>query len=295
MSTDGYREIRLRDGRRLAYVEYGDAAGQPIVWCHGSPSSRAEGSLVLQSHALASGLRVIMPDRPGMGQSDFQRGRQIIDWPRDVLDLATALGLDTFAVIGSSGGAPYAAACGALIPDRVRAIGLLGGLAPLDRPDIMASVPGPLRLMFRLARYTPPLLGGLFRLNLRMMRAGGERAGERMAASFPEPDRSLFARPEVRHGFMACFEEACRRGVRGPVQDVALLAKPWGFDLGQIAVPVLLWHGERDGNVPVAHGRHLAKSIPGCRATFYPNEAHLSLLLNHHNEILGSLAGVGVA
>ena len=90
---------------------------------------------------------------------------------------------------------------------------------------------------------------------------------------------------------MACFQESCRQGPRGPVLDVGLMARPWGFDLAAIKVPVLLWHGERDRNVPAAHGRYLAGAISTCRATFYPDEAHLSLPRNHQREILSALAG----
>ena len=95
---------------------------------------------------------------------------------------------------------------------------------------------GPLRVMVRLGRFAPPVLRGFFRLNLRAMRGGGQRGHERMAASFPEPDRSLLQRPEVRDGFMACFQESCRQSARGPVWDVGLMTRPWGFDLAAIKV-----------------------------------------------------------
>jgi pimeloyl-ACP methyl ester carboxylesterase len=288
--VSSFREVRLRDGRSLAYAEFGNPGGRPIIHCHGAPSSRVEGDLLFDSAAAAElGVRIIIPDRPGMGRSDFKPGRRIVDWPSDVLELADDLGLEKFAVLGESGGSPYACACAALIPGRVRALGLLNGLAPFDAPGTFAAVSGPLRVMFRLARFAPPLLRGLFSLNIRAMRGGAERASERMAASFPEPDRSLLQRPEVRNGFLACFLEACRQGQRGPVWDVGLIARPWGFDLARIMVPALLWQGERDANVPAAHGRYLVGAIPGCRATFFPEEAHLSLPLNHQREILEAL------
>jgi pimeloyl-ACP methyl ester carboxylesterase len=296
VSNSAYREIKLRDGRTLAYAEHGSPSGQPIIYCHGVPSSRVEGDLIINDTTAASlGLRIIVPDRPGMGHSDYQAGRRILDWPDDVLDLATALGLDTFAVLGSSGGAAYAAACGARIPKRVYVVGLLGGVAPADAPGVMASMSGLLRMMFRLARFAPAVLGGLFRLNLRAMRRGGARAGQRMAAWAPEPDRTLLQRADIRDGFMACFEEACRQGTRGPVADMRLIARPWGFDLATVNVPVLLWHGERDRNVPVEHGRYLAGAIPNCRATIYADEAHLSVPLNHQKAILGALAAASSA
>src|SRR5256714_59094 len=292
MANSEWREIRLRDGRVLAYAEYGSPRGLPIIHCHGTPSSRVEGDLMFSGTMAAElGVRIIVPDRPGMGRSDYQPARRIVDWPNDVLELATALEFDTFAVLGSSGGAPYAAACGALIPRRIRVIGLLGGVAPLGGPGVFAAMSAPLRIMVRLARFAPVVLRGLFRLNLRAMRSGGQRGSDRMAASFPEPDRSLLQRPEIRDGFMACFRESCRQGPRGPVWDLGLMACPWGFDLAGIKVPLLLWQGERDRNVPASHGRYLASAISTCRATFYPDEAHLSLLLNHQREILSALAG----
>lgn len=290
------RVIRLRDGRALAYAEYGTPHGVPVIYCHGAPSSRVEANLSLREIAADLGVRLIVPDRPGMGDSDVQRGRRIVDWPSDVVELATSLHLDTFAVLGSSGGAPYAAACAALIPARVRAVGLIGGLGPFDAPGASASLSAPLRLLFRLARYAPPLLRILFRFNLKMLPKGGDHGTERMVSSFPEPDRTLLRqRPDVRRAFIACFEEACKRGVEGPVWDLGVLTRPWGFELAKIPVPVMLWHGERDGNVPVSHGRYLAETIPGCRATFYPDEAHLSLLVNHCREMLASLNALAAA
>jgi pimeloyl-ACP methyl ester carboxylesterase len=288
MSAD-CRQIRLRDGRALAYSEYGSPDGQPILHCHGAPSSRVEGNLLFDNTALVDlGVRVIIPDRPGIGGSDFQPGRRIVDWPSDVLELTAALSIDQFAVLGESGGSPYAAACAMFIPTRVRSLGLIGCVAPLDAPGVFAAMHQPLKAMFWIARRARPILSPLLALNLRL--ASSREAATRMAASFPEPDRSLMQqRPEVGPGFVACFVEACRRGTRGPAWDMGLIARGWGFDPSQIRVPTLLWHGERDGNVPAAHGRYLAKVIPNCGAAFYPGEGHLSLPLNHHREMLTAL------
>src|SRR5262245_53663208 len=101
---DDLRTIALRDGRRLAYLELGRPNGTPVIHCHGTPSSRVEGALVYGTAAGDAGLRVIVPDRPGVGESDFQPGRRIVDWPADVVDLAEAIDLQRFAVLGSSGG-----------------------------------------------------------------------------------------------------------------------------------------------------------------------------------------------
>jgi pimeloyl-ACP methyl ester carboxylesterase len=285
------QETRLRDGRILAFAEYGSPSGRAVIWCHGVPSSRVEGDLIINGPlASAMGLRVIVPDRPGMGRSTHQRARQLRDWPDDVVELAALLGLERFSVLGSSGGGPYAIACGVKYPGRVRAVGLLGSVAPADAPGMMRAMSGPLRLMFRLARFAPAILRTVYRLNLRALERGGERAAERMARWAPEPDRVLLQRPEIRDGFTACFVEACREGTAGPALDVRLIAQPWGIDVTALRVPTFLWHGELDRNVPVMAGRHLASAVPNCRATFYPQEAHLSLPFNHQEEILRALA-----
>ena len=288
MSVD--RSVRLRDGRTLTYREYGNSSGTPIVHCHGVPSSRAEGDLIIDAGIVSRlGLRIIVPDRPGVGASDAQPGRRIVDWPDDVRDLTHQLGMSRVIVIGSSGGAPYALACGARLPDVVHVVGVIGGVAPPESPGGLAVMTRPMRVMFKLARSAPALLRGLYRLQRRAIRRAGDRSTERLAAWAPEPDRTLLLRKEIARGFIGCFEEATRRGPAGAVADNALISRPWGFSLSDVRVPVLLWHGERDHNVPVAAGRYLAATLPNCRATFYPEEAHLSVLLNRQQEILSAL------
>ena len=285
MADRDYQSIKLRDGRRLAYAEFGDPVGEPIIHCHGTPSSRAEGELTLRgSCARQLGLRVIIPDRPGMGGSDFLRNRRIVDWPSDVLELADALRVERFAMLGSSGGAPYALVCGALIPERVCVVGVIGGVAPIDAPGLF---PRRTRFLSQMMRVAAPIMRGLIRLQLLALRSRKVRKG--MANAFPEPDRTLFQREDIRDRFIGCLEECCRNGPRGAVWELGMFSQPWGFQLTKVTVPVLLWQGERDGNVSAAHARFLAAALPHCQARFYPDDAHLSVMLNHHQEIFGEI------
>src|ERR1700733_15369759 len=159
MAGRDYQSIKLRDGRTLAYGEFGDPAGAPIIYCHGTPSSRAEGELTLRgSCAGPLGLRVIIPARPGMGGSDFLRKRRIVDWPSDVLELADALQIERFAMLGSSGGAPYALVCGAMIPERVSVVGVIGGVAPIDAPGLFSPRT---RFLSQMVRVAAPIMRGL--------------------------------------------------------------------------------------------------------------------------------------
>lgn len=281
-------ELRLRDGRILAYADYGSRSGLPIIRCHGAPSSRLEGALTVAA-AVEAGVRMIVPDRPGMGRSDFQVRRRVDDWPGDVLQLADALAIDRFAVLGVSAGAPYALACGARIPGRVRVIGLVSGVAPLHAPGVLAAMNGPSRSLYWMSRRAPWVLRAALRLMRRALR-DANRSGARMAASFPEADLRVLRQPGMREHLTAVVQEALRQGARGAAWDMGLVARAWGFELASVDAPVLLWQGEQDRNVPAIHGRYLAGAIPGCRATFYADEGHLSLFVNRQQEILGALA-----
>ena len=118
------KRIELSDGRYLAISEYGAPGGEPVFFFHGWPGARLQGQLA-DEPAKKLNIRFISPDRPGFGLSDFQPGRSILDWPKDILDLADSLGLDQFAVLGLSGGAPYALACAYAIPEQLTAVGII--------------------------------------------------------------------------------------------------------------------------------------------------------------------------
>jgi len=123
--------ILLSDGRRLSFQESGSADGHPVLYFHGFPGSRLEAGFA-DPAAKRHSLRIIGVDRPGFGLSDFQPGRRLIDWPHDVTQLADALNIKRFAVLGVSGGGPYAAVCAFKIPSRLTVAGI-GGRIGSDR------------------------------------------------------------------------------------------------------------------------------------------------------------------
>jgi pimeloyl-ACP methyl ester carboxylesterase len=279
--------IRLRDGRQLGFAEWGVSGGAPVLFFHGWPGSRLEGRLGDEA-ARASGVRLIAIDRPGMGLSDFQRRRTLVDWPDDVVELAAALGLDRFAVLGISGGGPYAAACAWKRSDRLTDAGIVSGLAPLDAP-------GAIEGMGRLNRLSLQLAGrvGLLR---RMLMAATARSVGRQPARVLERgvatavDKEYLNRPEVREILGGSLTEAFRNGGRGPAWEMGLYPRPWGFRLEDIRAPVHLWHGEADANAPITMGRYLATSIPECWASYFPGEGHLHFI-DRLPEILTAVSG----
>ena len=124
--------ITLSDDRRLGYAEYGDPQGWPLMFFHGTPGSRVMARFA-GPKARELGLRLIAPDRPGFGLSDFQPQRRLLDWAKDVEELADALNLEQFSVVGVSGGGPYVAVCAWKLGERLISAGIVSGLAPEDR------------------------------------------------------------------------------------------------------------------------------------------------------------------
>ncbi|MFC1530325.1 alpha/beta fold hydrolase, partial [Gemmatimonadota bacterium] len=129
------QQVTLKDGRTLGYDEYGAPGGTPIFYFHGHPGSRIEWPYFHSDNdAIEMNARIIAADRPGHGLSDSKRGRQILDWPDDVVELADALGIERFAILGCSGGGPYAAACAFRIPERLTATAIVCGMGPAEAP-----------------------------------------------------------------------------------------------------------------------------------------------------------------
>lgn len=286
-ASDPARTLRLGDGRRLTWCEYGAAGGQPVVYCHGWPSSRLEAAF-LDVAAASAGLRLIAVDRPGFGGSDYQPTRRLLDWPQDVVALVNYLGVNRFAMIGVSGGAPYALACAAHLRDRVVAVTIVAGLGPLCGASAVAMSPSR-RSLLDAARQRPRLLMAiLFALRLWLRWLPGSFIGT-FARGYPPCDRTLTTIASHRAQWRAMVLEAFRHGGRGPLHDAALLADEWGFDPAMIRCPTALWHGERDSIVPIAVGRLLAERIPGCHAHFLADDGHFSTVIGHAGSILTSL------
>jgi pimeloyl-ACP methyl ester carboxylesterase len=277
--------LSLHDGRRLGYAEYGDPDGTPGLSFHGHPGSRLEPRFA-DAAAASAGLRVVALDRPGYGLSDFQPDRRILDWPGDVAEAADALGFDRFAVLGSSGGGPYALACAYALPERVTRAGVISGVGPYNAPGATDGMRWQNRIGFQVGARFPPLARFVMRSMERALRARPERTLDAIAAAMSPRDAEIARRPEVREILGADIAEAFRQGSRGAALDVVLLGRPWGFRLDEIRTPVFLWQGDDDVLVPPAMGRHLAEQLPDCRATFFPGEGHL-LFVDHMAEIVG--------
>ena len=278
------QQIELQDGRVLGYAEYGAPDGVPVFYFHGFPSSRLDWQFFdCEDPVTELNARIIAADRPGFGLSDSQRGRRMLDWPADVAALADALQIDRFAVLGVSGGGPYAAACAIKIPGRLTRTGLVCGMGPADAPGMQDgsswAIPGQFSLMRRLILMLTSM--GLSR--------DPDQFLSRSLETFSEPDRQLLDQAELAQVFVEGMQEAFRSGIGGANHEAGLYTQPWGFQLQEIDAEVHLWHGGLDNNVPISVGRFVADAIPNCNARFYEEDGHLTLPHNRMKEILGAL------
>jgi pimeloyl-ACP methyl ester carboxylesterase len=275
------------DGSAIAVESAGEPGGAPVLLCHGLADTRLS-ARELAPVALELGLRVIVPDRPGIGGSDPRWLGRVVDWVRDaelVLDRSQA---GAAALVGISGGGPFAAACAAAIPGRVSSLTLI---APLGAPDWPTSgmAPGE-RMSLRVARQAPGF-GGWFLGRLAALARADPGLFLRVATSeLPASDRQAIGEPGLRDAFVANYTEAFRRGSQGVAQDLRVLTRPWGFRLDAITVPTVIHHGDADNTVPLQHARRYAAAIPGAGLRVYPGLGHFSII-GAMREILAPLAG----
>ena len=282
------RVVRLADGRRMGFSEYGAQDGRPVFFFHGFGTTRVicppDEQLVV-----SLGLRLIAVDRPGIGLSEPLPGRTLLDWPRDVAELADLLGIGPFSIIGWSGGGPYALACGYALPERVSAVGLVSSPAPLTG----TQESGYLRRLDRNAVRAAGKAPWVIRLALwhwgRPQRRDATRFFEESVADMGAADQAVLAEPELRDRMIANSAELYRQGGRGMYDEGLVLARPWGFELTDIKVPVSVWHGALDETVPMAMAEYLCRSMPTVQAKILPEEGH-HLLYRRWPEILAALA-----
>ncbi|HVX20603.1 MAG TPA: alpha/beta hydrolase [Acidimicrobiales bacterium] len=288
LSGPGDRTVQLPDGRTLGYVELGDPRGVPVVNCHGGLSCRLDVEAA-DGPARQAGVRLLSPDRPGIGRSSRCPDRTIGSWARDVVDFADRSGVERFAVMGWSFGGPYAAACAALCPDRVLATALVAGGVPLDWPSASKGFENRTdALMYRLCRSAPwlasPLLWAGGEVAARAPRLWMRTASRAMAPS----DLDAISR-DGTDAFVRSIAEGLRRP-GGVVDDYVAYGRPWGFAYEDIPGPVYVWQGEEDTFLPVTWSQEAARRIPNATLRMVPGKGHM-VARDCWGEIFADLVG----
>ncbi len=287
-SHAGDAVLTLSDGRRLTYRLSGALDGQPLVALHGTPGSRLKFTIA-DGIAQARGICLIAPDRWGYGATDPHPRPTLATYARDVAALADHLGVQRFAVMGVSGGGPYATAVAAELGDRVTALALAAPVGPIAG-EADTEITAFHRLCFGALAHRPAMVGAVFGV-FRAVLGVAPNVGMRMAMlRVAAADRRVLGQSDVRMRLAATFIEGLRPGVAGPVGDLSLFGREWSIDLARISAPSRLWLGTTDQNVPRSAARRLAARVPGCSLVELPGEGHL-WIANNYATVLGWIAG----
>jgi pimeloyl-ACP methyl ester carboxylesterase len=269
------------DGRTLAVEDAGDRDGRPVMVHVGTPGGRRLYGPRMLADAERRRLRLISYDRPGYGGSTPQPGRSMADCASDVRVICAALGIESLPMSGSSGGGPHVLACAALLPDLVPAVVSMASPAPYDADGLDW-----------LAGFSPAAIEEI-RLTLNdrsearayfeqergtIVTVSPAQAASGTQAGTPGDDLALAA------DRAAAMQLALAPGIEGLWDDAVAQLTPWGFDVAQISVPVLLVHGDADPVAPFSHAQWLASRIPGAETWFFDGEGH-SIRENHIEDV----------
>jgi pimeloyl-ACP methyl ester carboxylesterase len=262
VADEAYHVVQLRDGRRLSYAQYGDPDGFAIRNAHGGLACRLDVAAAAPA-AERCGVRLISPDRPGVGRSDPQPGRTVLDWARDVTELLDRLDVDRFAVMGWSLGGQYAAAVGYALPPRVTRAAIIAGALPLTEPGAFDGLPTIDRTYIRMSRGAPWGARLCFRA-MGLAAACAPRLYGWLAARDLGTADGAVLRADGFTTFAHMSHEALRQP-RGVVEEYRAMVRPWGFAPEDIRVPVDIWAGTDDQLLDSSWPGELARRIP--RAT----------------------------
>lgn len=284
--------LTLNNGDTLSYSISGSSSpsATPLIYFHGFPSSRYE-SLGLGPWATKFNVRVISPDRPGLGLSTHDPYRTLLDYPPQIAQLTKHLGLRQYRIVGGSGGGPYAVACAYALPrDELKATGIPAGMGPTK--DGVADLQLASRILIQATRYTPGLVerfvdyttGRTFRSpDINALR----KAMKKLLNWLPRKEREKMERdPGTLDNVIKVLQAHFRQGSAGFVTDSRVLAQDWGFKLEDIKGKVWFWYGGQDQNTPARLGREMAAKIEGSRLKVWDKDDHFSLFINHGDEIM---------
>ncbi|MGH3582760.1 MAG: alpha/beta fold hydrolase, partial [Mycobacterium sp.] len=278
--------------RQIGFAEFGDPQGRAIFWLHGTPGARRQIPAEARAYAELEHIRLIGVDRPGIGSSTPHQYSNVLAFADDLRVIADTLGIDDFAVIGLSGGGPYALATAAAMPERVVVAGILGGVAPYIGEDAIAS--GLMNLgsnvapILEVAGLPIRLVAGTL---IKFLGPVASPALEIYARISPEGDRRLLGRPEFKAMFLDDLLNGTRKQLAAPFADIVVFVRDWGFRLDEVKVPVHWWHGDKDHIVPFEHGAHSVARLPEASMTVLPGESHLGGL-GRAEEILRTMLEV---
>lgn len=284
--------ILLPDGRKLAYVIYGSATGQPVLYFHGTPSSRLEPTIVnvygtdLNSLLDKYNIKLISIDRPGMGLSTFNAKGSFISFANDVEYLKTHLNIGQCKVLCWSGGGPFALAMAYQYPEQVKGTYIIAGFTLRFEGDVYKKMHAN-KLYFGACKNLPTITRWVINI---VVRRKFKKTVSRKITGLPDVDHNLISEiAKLTHVSQVTLQEACRQGCKGAVYEGAMYFKSFGFALSGIKQPVHFWWGDKDSAVIRYHSEAIGHEVVKNRLYYKPGEGHLSIYVKYFEEVLENL------
>jgi pimeloyl-ACP methyl ester carboxylesterase len=275
-------------GGAFAWREFGDPGGTPLLFWHGWPGSSAQG-IFLHDLGVRHHLRILAPDRPGVGASASRRGRSFVDVARLAEAFLDEQGIGPCEVVGLSGGGPYALATAWALPTRVTQTVVICGAPPTDSPSERRHFNPGYRAMLAIERLLPGALRAALIPGAWIGQVRVPWPALRLALRFLGPrDRLALDDCERFEFFYPAFHNAMRSGGQGLYEDGQCYGRPWSFPVEEILSPVRVWHGSQDTNFSHILARDLAARLPNA-ACFLRDEGHYSLPVFCGEEIVTDL------
>lgn len=278
--------IVLNDGRQLCYKEYGDPNGIPLIHCHSVVGCREEIPYHGAQIAKVKGIRLIVPDRPGFGQSDSVKHFSFVTWVEDLKQLLDSLHIQSCYVMGYLMGAVYACASALLLPDRVKHLTLISfGVIPETKEDFAEMTPL-YRVANKMARDFPTVHEVMISLMRRSILHSADKYFKELLATSASGDMTLFAKAGFKERMFAIVTESFKQGSKGCAKEItnAMSKNGWGYNVEDIITPVTMWNGQQDAHFPYILSQKLAKKFQHVTTHSFPDQGHF-LFYSHGEQI----------
>lgn len=287
-------EIRLKDGRVFGLATYGDPAGAPVLALHGAPASRLMYE-VADDSARAAGLFLICPDRPGYGLSPLDEQPTLIKRVEQLEAIADHLGLERFAIVAVSGGAPYAVALASRLGKRVTAMALVSPMGPIA--DMYRArgasgnrdLPRSQHWFFTRLPKSGKALSAAAMIAARGFRFSPRLSVRAFSRLLPVADSEILRRPHVQASLIRMTEGGLKQGVAGGLADLQIFSQPWDVDFSAVRARTVLWQGTDDSIVPVKAALWLGRQLPDCSIEIVEGFGHY-WIYDNIGAVLGRLA-----
>lgn len=286
--------LTLADGRTLSYAVYGPGDGEPVVYFHGTPSSKLEPMLLyaygvnVEKLLMKFKLQIIAIDRPGMGESSFNPNGTFETFCGDVKALTDHLQIKKCSCIAWSGGGPFALSFASAFPNIVNGIFIITGFTlSMGDKEVFNKMHGN-KLYFGAARRIPTILRWVMNIVLKRELKKGL---PQWLSKLPKVDNDLMSEPQKLKALAeSTAKEACRQGAKGAVYEAALYFNNYPFILSEIKQPVHFWWGTEDNAVIRMHAEAIEQHTPDPRMHYKQGEGHLSIYINYFEEVLHEIS-----